>query len=95
MGARIKKQRLKISTLPNHNYACLDTENALSKHKAVHKCILMILSSLVKNPYKWEVGKPQQHYNICFCYYWHSKLHRQFVCAVVRVIESNYPMLGK
>lgn len=47
------------------------------------------------SPYKCEVGKPQYHYHICFCYYWHNKLRRQFVCAVVRVIESNYPMLGK
>ena len=47
------------------------------------------------SPYKCEVGKPQCHYHICFCYYWHNKLRRQFVCAVVRVIESNYPMLGK
>lgn len=61
----------------------------------VHKCILMIISSLVLSPYKCEVGKPQYHYHICFCYYWHNKLRRQFVCAVVRVIESNYPMLGK
>lgn len=47
------------------------------------------------SPYKCGVGKLQCHYHICFCYYWHNKLRRQFVCAVVRVIESNYPMLGK
>lgn len=47
------------------------------------------------SPYKFGGGKPQCHYHICFCYYWHNKLRRQFVCAVVRVIESNYPMLGK
>lgn len=47
------------------------------------------------SPYKYEGGKPHYHYHICFCYYWHNKLRRQFVCAVVRVIESNYPMLGK
>ncbi len=96
MGARINKQRQKITTLPNHNYACLDAENAQSKREA--GCSWMYFNDYIQfglSPCKCEVGKPQYHYHICFCYYWHNKLRRQFVCAVVRVIESNYPMLGK
>lgn len=35
------------------------------------------------------------HRHICFCYYWLNKLCWQFICTVVRVTESNYPMLRK
>lgn len=46
VGARIKKKRWKITTLPNHYYACSDPEkNASSKREA--GCTLTIISSLV------------------------------------------------